>query len=93
VSAQRDESARLRRSVENEARRIKKAERERRTLLSETVYLGTVGLLFVLPLVGGAYLGLWLDERASDYSVFWTIVMMVLGLVLGAINVYLFIRE
>jgi len=93
VSAQRDESARLRRSVENEARRMKKAEQDRRTLLSQTVYLGTVGLLFVLPLVGGAYLGLWMDERASNYSVHWTVVMMALGLVLGVINVFLFIRE
>lgn len=93
MSGRDEEFARLRRSVENEARRMKKAEQDRRTLLSQTVYLGTVGLLFVLPLVGGAYLGLWLDERASDYSVYWTIVMMVIGLVLGAINVYLFIRE
>jgi ATP synthase protein I len=72
---------------------MKKAEKDRRTLLSQTVYLGTVGLLFALPLVGGAYLGRWLDERVGGYSVHWTMEMIVLGLVVGGINVYLFIRE
>jgi ATP synthase protein I len=93
VSAQPDESARLRRSVEEEARKMKKAEQDRRTLLSQTVYLGTVGLLFALPLVGGAYLGLWLDERMGGYSVQWTMGMIGVGLVVGVINVYFFIRE
>jgi len=93
VSAQPEESARLRRRVEEEARRIKKAEEDRRTLLSQTVYLGTVGLLFVLPLVGGAYLGVWLDERMGGFSVHWTMGMIFVGLVVGGINVYLFIRE
>jgi ATP synthase protein I len=93
VSGRRDESARLRRSVEAEARRIKQAERDRRTLLSQTVYLGTVGLLFVLPVVGGAYLGLWMDEHLKGFSVHWTLTMIILGVVVGGLNVYLFIRE
>ena len=83
----------LRRRVELQARRMKQAERERPTLLSQTVYIGTLGLLFVVPLVGGAYLGLWLDSLAQGYSVRWTLSMILLGVVLGGVNVYLFIRE
>lgn len=83
----------LRKQVELQARRMKQAEEDRPTLLSQTVYIGTLGLLFVLPLVGGAYLGLWLDSLAEGYSIHWTLSMLLLGLIIGAVNVYLFVRE
>lgn len=83
----------LRKRVEMQARRMKKAERERPTLWAQTVYIGTLGVLFVLPVVGGAYLGLWLDERAAGFSGHWTPLLIGLGIVLGAVNVYLFVRE
>lgn len=87
---QRDD---LRKQVERQARRMKKAERERPTLISQTVYIGTLGLLFVLPMVGGAYLGHWLDTLAAGYSTRWTISLIVVGVMVGALNVYLFIKE
>ena len=83
----------LRKQVERQARRMRKAERERPTLVAQTVYIGTLGLLFVLPMVGGAYLGYWLDNQATGYSVRWTVSLLLLGVVIGALNVYLFIRE
>ena len=83
----------LRKQVERQARRMKKAERERPTLISQTVYIGTLGLLFVLPVVGGAYLGQWLDSLATGYSVRWTVSLIVTGVFVGALNVYLFIKE
>jgi ATP synthase protein I len=83
----------LRREVERQAQRRRQAERERRTLLGYSVYLGTLGLLFVLPVVAGAYLGLWLDSRGADYSSRWTVSLIVLGVVVGASNVVLFVRE
>jgi ATP synthase protein I len=52
-----------------------------------------LGLLFVLPVIGGAYLGRWIDGLLEGYSVRWTLSMIFLGVVMGAINVYLFIRE
>jgi ATP synthase protein I len=79
--------------VERQARRMKKAERERPTLISQTVYVGTLGLVFVLPVIGGAYLGKWLDSLASDYSTRWTLSLILVGIIVGALNVYLFIRE
>jgi ATP synthase protein I len=47
----------------------------------------------VLPVVGGAYLGQWLDSLLAGYSIRWTVSLILLGVFLGAVNVYLFIRE
>ena len=83
----------LQKQVERQALRMKKAEHDRPTIMGQTMYLGTLGLVFILPLVFGAYLGRWLDGFASGYSMRWTLSLMFLGLVFGAINVYLLIRE
>jgi ATP synthase protein I len=83
----------LKKKVERQARRMKKAEQERPTLIGQTAFIGTLGLLFVLPLVGGAYLGHWLDGLTAGYSTRWTISLILVGLMVGALNVYLFIRE
>ena len=83
----------LRKQVERQAKRMEKAERDRPTLIGQTVYVGTLGLLFVLPVIGGAYLGQWLDSLAAEYSTRWTLSLILLGIIVGALNVYLFIRE
>ena len=79
--------------VDKQARRMKQAERDRASLLRQSAYLGVLGLLFVLPVIGGAYLGRWIDGLLAGYSVRWTLSMIFLGIVVGAVNVYLFIRE
>ncbi len=83
----------LRKAVERQAKRMRKAEHERPTLLGQTVFLGTLGLLFVLPVVGGAYLGIWLDSLVSGYSTRWTMSLILLGILIGGLNVYFFVRE
>jgi len=88
-----DHKEQLRKRVELQAQRMKQAEKDRPTLLSQTVYIGTLGLLFVLPVVGGAYLGRWLDLMVEGYSIRWTLSMIILGVITGGINVYLFVRE
>ncbi len=87
------DSEKLKVSVETQVGRIQKAKRARRTLLANTVYLGTLGLIFVLPVVAGAYLGNWLDNRIKGYSFSWTVTLIVLGVFVGAMDVYLFVRE
>ncbi len=82
---------RLKKQVERQAKRMRNAEQQRSTLVGQAVYLGMLGLLFVLPVIGGVYLGYWLDSRAAGYSVVWTVLMLLLGVLVGAINVYLFI--
>jgi ATP synthase protein I len=83
----------LKKKVELQSRRMRKAERERPTLLAQTIYIGTLGLVFVLPVIGGAYLGHWLDNLAAGYSFRWTLSLLLLGVFTGAVNVYLMIRE
>ena len=83
----------LRRSVEKQVKRMQRAEKERPTLLSQSVFMGTLALLFVLPVILGAYLGNWLDGMAQGYSIRWTIGLIFVGLIVGIINVYMYIRE
>ena len=87
------EERRLEERVGQQVDRMKRAERDRRTLLGETIYLGTLGLLFVVPVVAGAYLGRWLDSQLAGYAIHWTLSLIFFGIVIGAVNVYLFIRE
>lgn len=80
-------------SVDKQAQRLKRAEKERPTLLAQTRFIGTMGLLFILPVIAGAYFGRWLDEKLPGYTVHWTVSMIFLGIVIGAVDVYYFVRE
>lgn len=84
---------RLKETILRQSRRMKRAEQDRPTLLGQTVFLGTLGLLFVIPVVAGAYVGQWLDGLVEGYSVRWTISLILLGVVIGAANAYLFVKE
>ena len=84
---------RLRHNIEKQAQRMTQAEKERPTLLAQTVFLGTLALLFVLPVVGGAYLGHWIDSLQTGYSYRWTMSLLLAGLIVGAMNVYLYIQR
>ena len=83
----------LQKKLALQARRMKQAEKDQPTLMSQTAYIGTLGLIFVLPLIGAAYLGRWFDGLASGYSIRWTMSLLFIGVIIGAVNVYLFIRE
>jgi ATP synthase protein I len=83
----------LKKQLQQQAKRIKKAEEDKPTLLSQTVFTGVLGLLLVLPIIAGAYIGNWLDNLLDYYSIKWTLGLIMLGVFIGAINVYLFIKE
>jgi len=93
VTESDNDKQQLQQRIDEQVERLKKAERERPTLLAQTTYIGTLGLLLVLPVVGGAYLGRWLDDMLPGYSLRWTLSMIFLGLVIGGVNVYLYVRE
>lgn len=83
----------LKNSVETAVSRLNKAKQERHTLLAQMVYLGSIGAIFVVPIILGAYLGVWLDNKLSGFSFSWTISLIFLGIVVGVINVYLFFKD
>jgi ATP synthase protein I len=83
----------LTRKVRDQVERIERARRQRKSLMAQTVYAGSVGVVFVLPIVAGAYLGRWLDSHLQVFSVRWTVSLIVLGVIVGGINVYLMLRE
>lgn len=83
----------LKEEVTKQIRRMKQAEEDRPTLLRQTVYLGTLGLLLVVPVIVGAYVGQWLDGLVHGYSMRWTLSLIVLGVGIGAMSVYLNVRE
>lgn len=84
---------RLRTSVERDIDRKKRAERGAAAILARTAYLGTLGIMLVLPIVAGAYLGNWLDMHARGFSFSWTISLIVVGIFVGGTNVVMFVRQ
>lgn len=94
ATAEREtEQRELETRVDRQVERMKRADRERPTLLGQSMYLGTISVLFVVPVVAGAFLGRWLDEKMPGYTVGWTVSLIFLGVVIGGYSVYLFIRE
>ena len=73
--------------------RLQEKARRPATWIGIVFYGGTLGLLFVVPIVAGAYLGRWLDSLVEGYSVRWTMSLIVLGIAVGAYNAYRFIKE
>jgi ATP synthase protein I len=84
---------RLKKNIESQVKRIKKAEHDRPNLLSQTVNLSTMVLVMLLPIITGVYLGHWLDGRIEGYSMHWTLSLLIIGIVIGIFNVYFLIKE
>lgn len=83
----------LKNKITSQIKRIKKAEQDRPNLLAQTVYIGTLGLVMVLPIIGGVYLGRWLDGMMAGYSMRWTLSLLFIGLVVGIFNVFFLIKD
>lgn len=81
----------LRHALARQAKRLRDARPA--GLLGLLVIGGTAGLLLIVPVIIGAYLGRWLDEQSAGYSVRWTVNLILLGLLVGAVNVFLFFRS
>lgn len=79
--------------IAQQIKRLKQAERERATIWAQTIYISTLGLVMVLPIVGGAYLGHWLDSLVSGYSSRWTLSLLLTGVGVGIFNVYYLLKE
>lgn len=82
----------LQQSVDQETQRIKQAAQHKHSLLMYSSYAGALGMVLVLPIVGGAYLGRWLDSFDTGFSISWTVSLIFVGVVVGAVNAYYLIR-
>ncbi|MDO9048790.1 MAG: AtpZ/AtpI family protein [Methylobacter sp.] len=80
----------LKKKIDSQVKRIKKADHDPRPNLPS---IGTLGLVMVLPIIGGVYLGHWLDDRVEGYSTHWTLSLLFAGLVIGIFNVYFLIKD
>jgi ATP synthase protein I len=83
----------LKKKIESQVKRIKKAEDDRPNLLAQTVNLSTLVLVMLLPMIAGAYLGHWLDGMMEGYSMRWTLSLLFVGIVIGIFNVYFLIKD
>lgn len=83
----------LKKKIESQIKRIKKAEDDRPNLLSQTVNLSTMVLVMLVPIIAGAYLGHWLDGMMAGYSMRWTLSLLLIGIVIGIFNVYFLIKD
>ena len=83
----------LKTRIEHQMKRMQKANRERSSWLAQTVYISTLGLVMVLPIVAGVYLGHWLDSLVTGYSMRWTLSLLLTGVIVGLFNVYFLIKD
>lgn len=83
----------LKTKIGAQVKRMKKAELDRPNLFSQTIYIGTLGLVMVLPIIAGAYLGHWLDGMMEGYSMRWTLSLLLAGVVIGIFNVYFLLKD
>jgi len=51
-------------------------------------YIGSISIIFLLPVVAGAYIGWWLDGQYRVGKVSWTITGILLGVMIGIYNIY-----
>ncbi|MFH0809150.1 MAG: AtpZ/AtpI family protein [Pseudomonadota bacterium] len=54
--------------------------------------LGIFGWMIVVPMLLGIFLGRWMDETLH-HGIFWTLAFMMLGLIVGACNVWRAMHE
>jgi ATP synthase protein I len=85
-----NDQQRLKKKIENQVKCIKKAEHNPGPNLPS---IGTLGLVMILPIIGGVYLGHWLDDMVEGYSTHWTLSLLFAGIVIGILNVYFLIKD
>jgi ATP synthase protein I len=82
----------LEKHLHKQSKRWEDASKEK-TARAQLGMIGSIGLLFSIPLVIGAYLGNWLDSRLPGFSTSWTVSLIITGVFIGAFNVYFYIRD
>lgn len=76
--------------VGKSAEELIKARKEQSRFWHYAQILGVGGWLFVIPVVAGAYIGRYLDEKSRG-NISWTITLIIIGIAVGAYNIWYFL--
>ena len=82
------EKEKFAREIDKSAKEMMKARKEK-TFWHYASLIGVGGWLFAIPIVAGAYLGRYLDQRFKG-DISWTITFIVIGLAAGIYNFWFF---
>ncbi|MGD8574913.1 MAG: AtpZ/AtpI family protein [Gammaproteobacteria bacterium] len=84
---------RFREEVARKAARRRRAAREReRSIWFSLGLFGIVGWSIALPTLLGVALGIWLDRRWPG-GISWTVTLLFVGVVVGCINAWYWVRQ
>jgi len=79
--------------VRKRSERIKRSRREGdRGFWQYLGLVGSVGWMVILPALGGAFLGRYIDVKAGD-RISWTLTLLIVGLAAGCFAAWRHIRE
>jgi ATP synthase protein I len=87
------EDKRFSRDIEKSAKELKKGRKERSAFWHYAYVLSVGGWLFVIPVVGGAYFGKYLDKRIGGGGISWTLTFIVIGMAVGIYNIWYFLLK
>jgi ATP synthase protein I len=71
----------------NAARKIKATRNSAQGVWFGLGMMGLVGWSVVVPTLGGAAIGIWLDQHHPE-SFSWTLMLLLLGLLIGCLNAW-----
>ncbi len=83
----------LRKEIHTAVKKRNRHKQQGKSILAQSVFLGTIGGIIVIPIVAGAYIGLWLDRHMEGFSFSWTLTLIVIGVVIGTFNAIYFVKE
>ncbi|MDR4508123.1 MAG: AtpZ/AtpI family protein [Candidatus Brocadiaceae bacterium] len=76
--------------IDKSAKELLESRKQKTTFWQFANVLGVGGWVFVIPIVGGAYLGRYLDKKFGNEGISWTITLIIIGIAAGAFNVWHF---
>jgi ATP synthase protein I len=76
-----------------EARKLKARRTPMRSVWAGFGFFGLIGWSVVVPTLGGAALGGWLDRSFENSDRSWTLTLLLAGLVLGCLNAWRWVAK
>jgi ATP synthase protein I len=75
------------------ARKLRGRRQKRRTVWFGLGMFGLVGWAVAVPTLIGIGIGVWLDDRYPAGQVSWTLTFLVLGIAVGCLNAWYWIKQ